>query len=89
MVILILSELRHTGGLISVSGGLISDSWSQKPDPMDLKSDPGGLKSGRTETPILISITMRNKMYLKEFTPQKTLDYVERIFRNVYKLIIF
>ena len=74
MVILILSELRHTWGPISVSGGLISDSWSLKPEPMDLKSAPGGLKSRRTETPILISITMRNKMYLEEFTPQKTLD---------------
>ena len=77
MVILILSELLHMGG-----GSALSLRWSDfrllesktKPDLMDLKSDPGGLKSGRTETPILISITMRNKMYLEEFTPQKTLD---------------
>ena len=56
MVILILSELRHMEGLISVSSGLISDSWSLKPEPMDLKSAPGGLKSRRTENPILNKI---------------------------------
>ena len=57
---LVISEFRSMGGLISdpwglilVSGGLESDPRGLKPDPMDLKSDPGGLKSGRTEIPIL------------------------------------
>ena len=61
MSILVISEFRSMGGLISdpwglilVSGGLVSDPRGLKPDPMDLKSDPGGLKSGRTENPILI-----------------------------------
>ena len=57
---LVISEFRNMGGLISdpwglilVPGGLVSDPRGLKPDPMDLKSDPGGLKSGRTEIPIL------------------------------------
>ena len=61
MGILVISEFRKMGGLISdpwglilVPGGLISDPRGLKPDPMDLKSDPGGLKSGRTEIPILM-----------------------------------
>ena len=64
MGILVISEFRNMGGLISdpwglilVPGGLVSDPRGLKPDPMDLKSDPGGLKSGRTENPILLALS--------------------------------
>ena len=73
MGILVISEFRKMGGLISdpwglilVSGGLVSDPRGLKPDPMDLKSDPGGLKSGRTEIPILFVVPTDTRKYQKQ-----------------------
>ena len=81
MGILVISEFRNMGGLISdpwglilVPGGLVSDPRGLKPDPMDLKSDPGGLKSGRTEIPIL--------------TPERSLFSVPIVVLSFHKTLI-